>query len=86
MQQRLKLLDGFVSARHRKEMTEIEQQAQCVKLRQLPSHAIPSFYEFRTLRHGGKKRFQDGRCIVIETQMGRCELLFQNGHPREKRK
>src|ERR1019366_5162544 len=45
----------LVSTRRGKKMTEVQQQAQGIKLRQTAARIGPFFYEFRALRRGRKK-------------------------------
>src|ERR1039458_5254981 len=75
----------LVSTRRGKKMTEVQQQAQGIKLRQTAARIVPFFYEFRALRRRRKKTLQERRRVVVEAQISRGELLFENRHSREQR-
>src|SRR5208337_4497048 len=59
--------------------------AQGIKLGQTAADVAPFFYRFRALRRRRKKRPQGLRRVVVEAQIPRGELLFENRHPREQR-
>ena len=51
VQQRREFSSRLVSTGRRQKMTEVQKQAESVKLRQTAARVIPFFYEFRALRH-----------------------------------
>src|SRR5260370_42202182 len=55
VQQMRKSSIGIASTRRREKMGEVQEQTQCINLRQNAARVVPFFYEFRALRRRRKK-------------------------------
>src|SRR5271165_151528 len=67
-------------------MTEVEQEAQGIKLSQRTTGGVPFFDEIcaHALGRRRKKALQDGGSIVVEAEISGGELLFENRHAGEE--
>src|ERR1035441_2963442 len=79
------LVQGRTPSALRQRVAEVEQQAQGIKLREIAAPVAPFFDELPALRRRREGALQDSRRVVVEAQVCRGELLFQNRHPREQR-
>ena len=65
-------------------MAEIQQQTQRVKLGKTLAGLTPLLNKGRTVGHRDKKRLQGCGGVIIEAQVSRLKLLFENRHARKK--
>src|ERR1035438_3862415 len=68
-----------------KKMAEVQKQSQCVERRQFVARITPLLEKIARLRSGGQKWLQQLCRVVIETEIPRRKLLFQDGHACEQR-
>src|ERR1700704_568044 len=77
-------LRRFFSSGRRKKVTEVQEQAERVRFRKIPAHVIPSLYEFGALRDWQKVGLPLANRVIVESEIGRVELLFQDRHSSKK--
>src|SRR6266536_1863896 len=75
---------GLGSTRCWEKMAEVQQQAQRIRSRQIPAHLVPLLYEIAAILRRRQERLQHRCRIVVESQIGRTELLVQDRHSREQ--
>ena len=85
MEQAGKFPGGFHSTGDGKEMTEVEKQAESVRLRKPAARLVPSLHELGSVLGRREKGLQGRNGVVIESQVSRVELLLQDGHSGEQR-
>src|SRR5271155_1185614 len=66
-------------------MTKIEQQAQGIGVGQNTTRVAPFLDKFLAVGRGRKKGLKSVRGVVVETQVPRGELFFENRHASEER-
>src|SRR5882724_4795968 len=65
-------------------MTEVQQKAKRVRLRQVAAHAVPLLHDFGALGDGRKVSQPTGCRVVVESEIGGAELLLQDRHSRKQ--
>ena len=85
MQDTILVADGvMLRARHlrfpgyRQELTEAQQQPQCIRLGEITGGFIPLRYEFRTVVGGSERGLQFREGFIIEAEVCGDEPFFEN--------
>jgi len=65
-------------------VTEVEQETERVRLRQIAAQIVPAFCELGGIRKRQKVGIPIRGRVIVESEIGRVELFLQNRHPRKQ--
>src|SRR5215471_6700017 len=85
VQETREVCNGLAAVGGGKELAEIQKQAQGIVLRQSARRLAELLHEFAAIGRRREEGLQSSRCVIVESQVSRAELLFQDRHPGKQR-